>query len=145
MISETETIHKSVGTKSNSHQAMSDTPRQIIKEAPIMPIVPSVRPQVRLADEELEELENLAAIGYSAEKCAMILEQDVRLFLRDYRTPGTPVHYHYRLGSLRAQADVNLKLLENARAGNLTAVQQYQKVMEEQRIENIKQEIFNTD
>ena len=35
--------------------------------------------------------------------------------------------------------------LENAKKGNLTAKQQMEKKWEEQRIENIKQELFNTE
>lgn len=87
----------------------------------------------------------LASVGFSADKIARIIQRKTRLFLRDFRTPGTHVHDAYSRGLFLAQADTDKKMLENARAGNTTAKQQMEKKWEEQRIENIKQELFNTD
>lgn len=98
-----------------------------------------------LTEAEQDYVAELASIGFSADKIAGILQRQTRLFLRDFRTAGTPVHDAYRRGLFLAQADTDKITLENAKKGNLTAKQQMEKKWEEQRIENMKQELFNTE
>lgn len=98
-----------------------------------------------LTEEEQDYVAELASIGFSADKIAGILQRQTRLFMQDFRTAGTPVHDAYRRGLFLAQADTDKITLENAKKGNLTAKQQMEKKWEEQRIENIKQELFNTE
>ena len=97
-----------------------------------------------LSDSEQEYVAELSAVGFSADKIAVVLKRDKRLFLRDFRTEGTHVHDSYQRGLLLAQADTDKATLENARKGNLTAKQQMEKKWEEQRLENLKQELFNS-
>lgn len=94
---------------------------------------------------EAEMIAELASVGFSADKIATCISRDKRLFLRDFRMSGTPVYEAYKKGEYLAEAEVGKILLENATKGNLTAIQQLAKVRELQHIENIKQEIFNTD
>lgn len=98
-----------------------------------------------LSPEESDRVTELSAVGFSADKIAIVLEKQTRLFLRDFRTVGTPVHTAYSIGLLLAQEATDTITLENAKKGNLTAKQQMEKKWEEQRIENIKQELFNTE
>lgn len=98
-----------------------------------------------LASEEVEMVENLAASGMDVVKIARALDKDVRLFKRDWKRKGTPIYEAYYRGSLLARADVDKVILENAKSGNLTAIQQYEKRLEEQKLENLKEELFNTD
>ncbi len=98
-----------------------------------------------LSAEEQDYVAELASVGFSADKIAVIIQKKKRLFLRDFRTAGTPVHDAYSRGLFLAQADTDKITLENAKKGNLTAKQQMEKKWEEQRIENIKQELFNTE
>lgn len=98
-----------------------------------------------LTDAEKDMVAELAEVGFSVEKIALILERKKRLFLRDFKTPGTHVADAYRRGLYKAQAETDKVTLENAKKGNLTAKQQMEKKWEEQRIENIKNEIFNTE
>ncbi len=98
-----------------------------------------------LSPEELQRVTELAAVGFSADKMALVLERQKRLFLRDFRVAGTPVNNAYHAGLLLAQELTDNVILENAKKGNLTAKQQMEKKWEEQRIENIKNEIFNTE
>lgn len=97
-----------------------------------------------LADEELEMVSELASLGYSADKVCLVLQRKKKLFLRDFRVEGTQINTAYNRGLLMAQADTDKATLENAKKGNLTAKQQMEKKWEEQRIENIKQELFNS-
>lgn len=100
---------------------------------------------VELAYEEIETIEQLAAIGFDVEKIARVLEKDVRLFKRDFFTSGTPVSNAYQKGLLLGKSQVDAVLFENAQKGNLTAMQQYYKILEETKCENIRQEIFNNE
>lgn len=98
-----------------------------------------------LTDAEKEMVAELASVGFSADKIATTLQRKKRHFLQDFRTDGTHVSEAYKAGLYLAQADTDKVTLENAKKGNLTAKQQMEKKWEEQRIENIKNEIFNTE
>lgn len=98
-----------------------------------------------LDDAEKDMVSELAAFGFSADKICAVLKRQKRLFLRDFRIDGTDVCEAYKRGLYLAQSDTDKATLENAKKGNLTAKQQMEKKWEEQRIENIKNEIFNTE
>lgn len=98
-----------------------------------------------LSEAELEMVSKLSSVGFSADKIAETLQRQKRLFLRDFRTDQTPISNAYKRGLYLAQSVTDEVILENAKKGNLTAKQQMEKKWEEQRIENIKNEIFNTE
>ncbi|MEC5156667.1 hypothetical protein [Chryseobacterium sp. MP_3.2] len=98
-----------------------------------------------ISDAEGQMIAELASVGFSADKIADTLQRQKRLFLRDFRINGTPISDAYKRGLYLAQSETDAVTLENARKGNLTAKQQMEKKWEEQRIENIKNEIFNTE
>ncbi|GEM_PF-2050436 len=98
-----------------------------------------------LTDEETEMVRDLAAAGFDIVKIARTLQKDVRLVKRDWKKKGTPIYEAYYAGALLARAEVDAVILENAKAGNLTAIQQYEKRLEEQKLENLKEELFNTE
>lgn len=107
--------------------------------------LPILKPCVALSSDEIETIESLAAVGFDVEKIARVLDKDVRLFKRDFFNSGTPIFTAYQKGLLLAKATVDAVLLENSQKGNLTAMQQYYKNLEETKCENIRQEIFNND
>lgn len=111
--------------------------------------VPKVKETITIwcpiTDAEGEMIAELAAVGFSADKIASTLQRQKRLFLRDFRTDGTPISDAYKRGLYLAQSVTDQVILDNAKKGNLTAKQQMEKKWEEQRIENIKNEIFNTE
>ena len=100
---------------------------------------------VELCSEEIEMIQDLAKVGFDVEKIAKVLDKDVRLFKRDFFTAGTEIYNAYHAGLLLAKQIVDAVLLENAKNGNLTAMQQYYKNLEETKCENIRQEIINND
>lgn len=89
-------------------------------------------------------VEKLSSEGFSADKIAVVLEKNKRLFLRDFRTPGTDVFMAYQCGVLLADSAVSAVLLKNATSGNLTAIQQLEKKREEQRITDLREKLFNS-
>lgn len=96
-----------------------------------------------LAPEQLELVEELASVGKAAHVISDAVGAKKRLFMRDFRTKGTPIFESYNRGIILNQAQVQKSVLENAKKGNLTAVQQMEKIWHEQKLEDMKNEIFN--
>lgn len=96
----------------------------------------------RLSDEELEQLEDLAGAGYSAEQIAMYLDVQKKDFLQDFYDLESLIHYHYQRGMLKVDAAAGMKLAQNAADGNITAHQQLEKIRERQFIEREKKRII---
>lgn len=98
-----------------------------------------------LSHEEYEQVKMLAASGFDVVKIARVLEKDVRLFKRDWKMKGTPIYEAYHTGCLEAQAEIDGEIRKAAASGNIPAIQLYKKLQEEQMLENMKEEIFNTE
>ena len=105
----------------------------------------TVKSYVPLTDEEAEQVALLAAAGIYGYKISEILRKDKRLFMLDFNREGTDIHTAYNRGLLEAKANTNQVTLEAAEKGNQTAKQIMEKIWEEQKIENLKQEIFNSE
>ena len=104
--------------------------------------IPSVI-ELKLSQEEYETIENLAACNYSPKNCAVYLDCDVKEFLYQYNKPESLVRFHYDKGVLNASFEVDNKLLENAKSGNITAAQEIQKAQQLISSENHKMRIYN--
>ena len=98
--------------------------------------------KLRLDQESLEKLEDLASAGYSPEKCAMYLDVPKADFMAEYFDLDSFVHYHYRRGMLINEAEGAMKLAEKAKEGNITAMQQLDKIRRQQFVENEKRRIL---
>lgn len=97
---------------------------------------------MKLSQEELEEIEVMAACNYSPEKIALKLDVDKAEFMKAWFNKESLVRYHYERGQLVADFEINQKQLDNAKAGNITAAQVYFKESEAQKVENLKKHIF---
>lgn len=104
--------------------------------------VPSVI-ELKLSQEEYETIENLAACNYTPSECAIYLDCDKKEFLKQYYKPESLVRFHYNKGILTASFEVNNKMLENAKSGNITAAQEITKAQEKRLFENHKMRIYN--
>lgn len=98
---------------------------------------------LKLSQEEYETIENLAACNYSPKKCAIYLDCDIKEFLFQYKKPDSLVRFHYDKGVLNASFEIDNKLLENAKTGNITAAQEMKKAQEKTTFENHKMRIYN--
>ncbi len=96
-----------------------------------------------LSPEQLALVEELAAIGKPAHTISDAIGAKKRLFMRDFRTKGTPIFESYYRGVILNQAQVQKSTLESAKKGNQTAAQQMAKIWDEQKLEDMKNEIFN--
>ena len=98
--------------------------------------------RVRLSDEELEQVEQLAGIGYSAEQIAMYLDVPKKDFMQDFYDLESLIYYHYQRGLLMTDASAGMILAANAIAGNITAHQQLEKIRRRQLVDREKKRII---
>lgn len=98
--------------------------------------------RLRLDQDSLEKLEDLASAGYSLEKCAMFLDVPKADFMAEYFELDSYVHYHYQRGLLLTEAEGAMKLAEKEAKGNITAIQQLDKIRRRQFVENEKRRII---
>ncbi|WP_228462842.1 hypothetical protein [Chryseobacterium caseinilyticum] len=97
---------------------------------------------VRLAQEQLEEIENLSGAGYDIDKIAMYLDVPKMELRKEFNNPESFVRYHYDRGILLVDAESGIKLAENAKVGNITAHQQLMKIRSLQRLESLRKRIM---
>lgn len=89
-----------------------------------------------------ETIEHLAGAGYGPEKIAMYLDIPTVKFMREWRNPESLFRFHYDRGCLLVDAEIGVKLAENAKGGNITAVQQLAKIRTEQFVQDVKKQIY---
>ncbi len=97
---------------------------------------------IRLSQEELEQVEQLAGAGYGPERIAVYLGEPVKAFMKEWRNPESLIRYHYDRGVLLTDAEIGMKLMENAKGGNITAAQQLAKIRWEQFLNDAKNQIY---
>ncbi len=99
--------------------------------------------ELKLSQEQYETIEDLAACNYSPKQIAIYLDCDETEFLRQYHKPESLVCFHYNKGILTASFEVDNKLLENAKTGNITAAQEHKKAQDKRLFNNHKMRILN--
>lgn len=87
-------------------------------------------------------IEKLAACNYGPSEIAMYLEMNEQTFLKAFQDPKSAIRHHYEKGKLETDFDISQKLLDTAKTGNITAAQQYAKMVEARHVETLKQRIF---
>lgn len=98
---------------------------------------------IKLCEEEYADIEKLAGTGYTPEEIAMYLSVDPIEFKRQLAKEESTVRFHYNKGILTTNYEISEKLLENAKSGNITAVEIFQKRQEAVFVHNIKRKFFN--
>lgn len=93
------------------------------------------------SDEQKETIERLASI-YEIRQIAMYMGISVQLLYNEYEDKESEFTYLFDRGKLIANVDVNMKLFEDAKAGNLTATSQYKKSERETKLNEMKHELF---
>jgi len=99
------------------------------------------RPPEWLGKINWDELEKLAAVGYSPEKIAMYFDVPKIEFMYYYMLEGSLLKYHYDRGILYYQAKEGLSMLEDADQ-NATQAQRLDKLRETTNFRNAIDEII---
>lgn len=95
-----------------------------------------------LSPEDFETIEDLAATNYGPDQIATYLSLDKKDFRAEWQNMESKIRHHYDKGCLTADFEINQKLLNNAKSGNITAAQIFEKNRERTQMENLKERIF---
>ena len=77
--------------------------------------------------DKIEELESIAAIGYTPDRIALYFGVPVQLFLDELETEKSRIRYHYERGILINEAKEAIEMLNGAKEGNTTQAQRLDK------------------
>lgn len=90
---------------------------------------------------KVEELEKLAAVGYTPEKVAMYFGINEEEFMMEFIRQGSRVRYHYDRGILVNEAKEAIEMQTGANEGNVTQSQRLDKRRYQLRFEQLKERI----
>lgn len=88
-------------------------------------------------EEQKEEIERLAALGYSLKDMALYLGMSFISFKHDAETEGCVINHHIKRGKFTVKANAEIQLLASAEKGNITAIQQLQKSLREREYQDL--------
>ncbi len=97
---------------------------------------------MELTDKQKADIERMGAINYSLKHVALFLGFDQEAVIKEYQDEESDLRYHYERGQLMAQADIDTEIMKSAKDGNLTATQIYKKSEKQNRLNNLKHELF---
>lgn len=97
---------------------------------------------MKLSEEELDQISQLAACHYSAKEIAVFLQAPVKAFLLAWNNADSAIRQAYDRGQLIAKAEIDMATLQSAKGGNLTAAQIWAKRNQEQEFEDLKNTIL---
>ena len=105
---------------------------------------------MELTEEQKEEIEALAALRFSADVIAVIVELPIREFLTEYgykeeavekiakqRERQTEVYRIIERGRLKEEADIRKSICEMAKAGSSPAQAYFRQICEEEHIKEL--------
>lgn len=91
--------------------------------------------------DKVEDLESLAAIGYTPEKMAMYFDVHPHLFLDEIEREDSQIKYHIAKGILQNEAEEAIETQKAAKGGNATQAQRLDKKRYQLKFEQLKDEI----
>ncbi|MHA7822462.1 hypothetical protein ACVVIH_06840 [Chryseobacterium arthrosphaerae] len=97
---------------------------------------------VRLSQDQLEQIEDLAGAGYDIDRIAIYLDIPKKDLRKEFQIEDSFVRYHYFRGILIVDAESGIKLAQIAQTGNITANQQIMKIRESQRLDELRKRIM---
>lgn len=88
-----------------------------------------------------QEIMRLSALNYTPGEMALYFGLDATLFCKDAAYPGTDINTLIRQGKMINKVLPELKLQELAEGGNITAIQELQKLIKQRSFESIIQQL----
>jgi hypothetical protein len=92
--------------------------------------------------EKVEELESIAAIGYTPDKIAMYFGVNKDLFITEIMRPDSRIKYHIDRGILVNEADEAIATQNAANTGNATQAQRLDKKRFQLMFQQLKERII---
>lgn len=101
--------------------------------------------ELKLSEEEMTAIHDLAGCNYSPEKIALYLDVDKKPFMQLWYQKESEVRMAYERGKLVSEFNINNKQKELANAGNITAAQIFLKESQQNEVNNIRNRILFGD
>lgn len=76
-----------------------------------------------LTEKEIEQIKNIGAFGYSIEKCAYVLGWDYSTTEKEFNDKNSAFYKNYMMGKIRSDYVIDLKLFEQAQAGDIKSLE----------------------
>ncbi len=92
--------------------------------------------------EQLATVEKLAGLNYTIRQMALYLDLPVGDLQAEFENRDSEFRYHFDRGRLIAQTEIDMQAQESAKGGNITAMQQYEKVREKRHFENMRDQLI---
>lgn len=100
---------------------------------------------MRLTKENLLVIEKLGASNYAPRQVCLYFGFDKRKFYKEFENENSELRVAFERGKLKADFDISDKLLENATAGNITAIQIFSNKQEERSVQEKIRKHFMLD
>ncbi len=97
---------------------------------------------LKLTDEEFETIQQLSGLNYTKSQIAMYMDIPLNEFVRAINLPNSKIEFYMTKGKLESDFLINQKLQANAESGNITAVQELNKMKTAISIEQIKSRLL---
>ena len=85
----------------------------------------------KLSEEELQLLEELAAVFFTEKQCAIVLEKDEKTFISAANSAISPIYKAYHKGRLKAIYEVRKNAFAMARNGSSPAQSFVEKLLQD--------------
>lgn len=92
-----------------------------------------------LEERHYQQITEFSELGFTWREIAKVLQLNVRAFRNEWLNERSLVRQAYDTGILNTKADLQLKITEDARAGNITMIQIVQKDEELRRVQELKE------
>jgi len=99
---------------------------------------------MKFSKEQIEQIEDLAALNFTFKQVAMYLDIPIELFYTLYNEKDSELRYHFDRGQLLAKAHIDMSMLDSAKKGNITAQQLYDKRAKQNKLDEAKERIFRS-
>lgn len=97
---------------------------------------------IGLTAENREELLALGALGWSEHELAVYFGWDEGVFHQEYSNPNSEISKLLLRGKLQKRAEIEIRLMNDAIGGNLTAAKQFTEVMRDKSFQLSKLDLF---
>lgn len=94
------------------------------------------------SEEVFAQIQEMACVGYSISQIARTLRKNIDEFTEIANNPNSQVYRCIETGRLMSTLKMNLKLQMAAENGNITAIQQFEKLQQNLKVEQLKEKFF---
>src|SRR5690554_2355855 len=97
---------------------------------------------INLSEEQIQELERMAALGYTPEEMAVFFDVDKVSFIQASLDVESYIYYHIRRGQIVSTAKEQMSILTSAETGDIDASKQLGQIRRSRGWEISKMDIF---